>query len=306
VSKYDFPDVDGQRINAGKSVRSPFTVPVHEDGLGTFHNVSAAHPMTVQGAEEAIAKGEVAGYTAIHKFGRNPAIGATEEDVWNVGGKETLLETGATMWIAAEDNVNGVGQTMRVEGLDADWNLQIVSVVLNGNTPVQIGAANNWTRVHRAYQISATPDPVQDVWIAEDSGDFVAGVPQTATNIHAKIEYTDAVQQTEKVMFTIPAGMIGVLYGFNASIGSATGTSRTVDLGIEIQELAVGATPASPSWTPWRRIDNHSLKSDGQSALGEEWKFPKVYPELTNIHMRATASALSIVLGDMTLVLQPA
>ncbi len=238
-----------------------------------------------------------------HKFGQNPVVEATEEDIWTTGGTETLPTSGVTMWIACTDNTNGVGQVIRVDGLDESWTYKTEFVTLAGQTPVQIGDASSWTRIHRAYQVSASPDPVGDVYIAEDDTDFSLGVPQTASNIHGFIDFTNASQQTLKCMLTVPAGHEALLYGFNAQIGTPSGAARTVNVFIEVQELARGATVGSPSWAPFRRIDEHSLISDAQSSAAEEYNFPLgPFPQLTNIHARATASASSIVVADMSII----
>jgi hypothetical protein len=239
-----------------------------------------------------------------HKFGRSTALGTAEEDIWNVGGKEVLPTTGTTMWIACDDNTNGVGQVVEVFGLDENWAYQTAEVTLAGNTPVRIGAANGWTRIFRAYQTSLEPDPVGDVWIGDDDTDFLLGVPQTAATVHGLIDYTDSAQQTEKCMITVPAGHEGLIYGFRGSLSfAATGSARSVEVYIEVQELANGATAANPTWAPWRRIDQHSMKSDGNTESGDDYRFPLgPFGPLTNIHVRGEATATSQVIADMTCV----
>jgi hypothetical protein len=240
-----------------------------------------------------------------HKFGRNTAVGTTEEDIWNGGAaKETLPTTGTTMWIACDDNVNGVGQVINVFGLDENWDYQSVNVTLNGNTPVQIGDANGWTRIMRARQVSSEPDPVGDVWIGDDDTDFVLGVPATASTVHGHIDYTDSSQQTEKCMITVPRGHEAAIFGFHGTLAKAGGgVARSVEVYIEVQELAEGATLANPSWAPWRRIDQHSMKSDGNVESGDRYVFPLgPFGQLTNIHVRGEATTESEVIADMDVV----
>ncbi len=239
------------------------------------------------------------GISTIHKFGFNSDVNTAEEDVWAVGGKEVLPTSGTTMWIACDDNVNGQGQTITVIGLDELWDDKTETVVLTGTTPVQIGDANSWTRIFRAYQSSAEPDPVGDVWIGDDDTDFLGGVPQTASTVHGFIDYTNAGQQTEKAMYTVPRNHVCLIHGFNAQIGTPSGASRTALVSIEVQEFVSGT-----GWTPWRRIDAHDLISDGTSSADEKYILPLgPFPEKTNIHMRATASASCQIRGDMTLTL---
>lgn len=239
-----------------------------------------------------------------HKFGNNTAVGTTEEDIWLSGGKEVLPTSGVTMWAACTDNVNGVGQVMKVVGLDENWAPYTANVTLTGQTPAQIGNANGWTRIFRVNQVSAEPDPVGDVWIAEDDTDFTAGVPQTASNKHAFVDYTNAAQQSEKCMLTVPAGYSALIYQCAADIQAASGgAARSAEVFIEVQELALGATVASPSWAPWRRVFEFELEAPQQPHVDIDFHFPMgPFGELTNIHMRAEATASSDIDADMLVI----
>jgi hypothetical protein len=243
----------------------------------------------------------------INKFGENPAVGTSEEDIWLVGGQETLLTAGATMYASCTDNTNGVGQVLSVSGLDENWELQEGLVTLTGYTQAAItkldGSAASWTRIHRAFQISVTPDPVGDVYFAE-SDTMSLGVPQTTTKIHGFIDFTDAAQQTEKAMYTIPVGYVGFVTQAYAGVAASGGSNRSVDVFFEIQGLATGATVASPSWYPFRRISEANLNTGGQVYINEKFSAPLgPLTQLTNFHMRSVASASSDVIGGFTLKL---
>jgi hypothetical protein len=247
--------------------------------------------MTVHGPEQDIARGKIDGYSYLHKFGARTAVVATKVDVWDAGFDETLLTTGEIMYAASPDNT--ATQTIRVIGLDEDWLDQTVDVVLTGQTPVRVGATALWTRIARAFQVSAAPAPAAAVWIAENSGDFLLGVPQTNSNIHGLIDYLAADQhnQTLKAMVTVPAGKEFLIQKIAARMLQSTGTRRTVEVHLEIQELAEGATPASPSWAPFRAVRELVLDSETRVADSLLFPFPEVVGELTNVHMRAVASA---------------
>jgi hypothetical protein len=255
--------------------------------------------------EDLLVLGATPGVTVVQKFGGNPAVSTTEEDIWAAGGKETLLTTGTTLYASCEDNVNGVGQIIRVEGLDENWAPYTADVVLTGYTQAQIGNANGWTRAFRAYQVSAEPDPVGDVWVAE-LDTLTTGTPDTATKVHAYIDYTDAAQITEKAMYTVPAGHVAFVARFHAEMGAITsGAARSSEVFIEQQTLAHGATAASPSWTPWRRIVGHNISNTANSDT-TVFIYPMMFPELTNVHVRATATATSVIDAEFTLVIYPA
>ena len=259
--------------------------------------------------ETRVAMGQWPDIQHIIKFGRNPAVVTTEEDIWEVGGKQTLLTVGATMYASCEDNTNGVGQVLLITGLDANWDIQEGIVTLTGQTQATItkldGTAATWTRIHRAYQISAEPDPVGDVWIAE-TDTLTLGVPDTATKVHGFINFTDAAQQTQQALFTIPRNYVGVMYHFEASILTpATGARRSAEVGLEIQNLADGATSSNPSWAPFRRQYSAVLDSDAGVVHEQVFRIPLVFPELTNVHARAVATSSSDIFSLYEMYLMP-
>ena len=238
--------------------------------------------------------------------GRNPEVGiAVEEDIWLPGGKEVLSEFPAVIYASCE-NASATVQVMLVDGLGPTWKQQYGLVTLNGQNQVAItdmqGAPTTWTRIFKAYQRSGTPDPVNPVWFAE-ADTLTLGVPDTAAKVHSKIEYTDAAQQTEACMFTIPSGKVGYITQFTANmLQGSVGPARDVDIGIEIQELAFGASLSAPVWAPWRRIGQTAVGT-GQSHAQERFEFPERIAELTNISIRAKASSVSAVFASFTVLL---
>lgn len=241
--------------------------------------------------------------------GRNPDIATTEEDVWNVGGEETPLSSaGAKLYASCEDNVNGVGQVIMAFGLNDNFDITVGFATLTGNTQAEFFLADGgeilWTALARGHQVSAAPDPVGDVWIAE-TDTVTLGVPQTASKIHGKIEYTNAAQTVEKAEFIVPRGYQGWILNFEAGMLQPTGSSRSAEVFIEIEDLAVEATVGSPLWTPARRIHTHSLRSDAQVSDQIEFAVPLLLPELTRVHVRAVASATSEVRATVGGIAQP-
>jgi hypothetical protein len=252
-----------------------------------------------------IALGRYPGVYMVDKFGENPAVGTTEEDIWQIGGKETLLTTAQTMYASCTDNVNGVGQVIKVDGLDADWDEQTGYATLTGQTQAPVvaadGSAQTWMRVHKAFQVSAEPDPVGDVYIAE-SDTLTGGVPDTTTKVHGYIDYTDAAQQTEKAMYTVPRDHHAMILEYHGSLLNATGTARWLRMSIEIQELADGATVAAPAWRPFRRVLEGGMTTEANSSYERILENPVVIGPLTNVHLRGTASASCNLAGGFTLL----
>jgi hypothetical protein len=238
---------------------------------------------------------------AIHKFGTNDAVGTSEETIWNMGGEYTWLTTGTEMEIVCTDDVNGQGQTIEIYGLDENWLEKTERYDLTGQTPVPIG---QWTVILRAFQVSASPDPVGDVYIATTAATYVGGVPQELNLTQAKIDFTDAAQITEQAFVIVPAGNVGVLWDFEAQMKQATGTARTADCLIEVAQLARGATSDNPSWAPRKLADAVQVGTVSPVAK-EDLTFPLVFPELTRIEARAVATAASSVRMDFTVTFVP-
>lgn len=255
-----------------------------------------------------VAAGRYSAIDSERKFGANGVVGTSAEDLWNVGGEETYITSAVTHFASCEDNTNGIGQVIRVEGLDANWNPQIGRVTLNGNTAVALTkddgfTAATWTRIHRAFQISAAPDPVGDVWIAE-SDTLTGGVPDTATKIHAKISYTPSVGQTEKALYTVPAGHVAFIYQVTGYMIESHGADRSASLSLEVANLAEGVDITSPSWAPRRSVDRLNLSFSKPNAENN-YVIPQPFTELSNIHLRAVASANSNVFGSFSFILLP-
>jgi hypothetical protein len=243
--------------------------------------------------------GMVTDITHFHKFGTNLAVGVTEETLWSPGGNYTWLDVGTALEMTCTDNVNGVGQTLLVEGLDENFAQQTTTVVLAGQTPVPLDGL--WTVVHRVTQISAAPDPVGDVYIATQAATYVAGVPQELNLIQVKVDYTNASQQSENAFVVVPAGHVGLVYDFEAGLQQATGTPRFVEVALEIQELAAGSTT---TWAPRRRVDSVECSTNNPQHA-EDLQFPLVFPQCTRIEMRGVASVESRVRGDFTVLFVP-
>lgn len=236
-----------------------------------------------------------------NRIGHNPDVGATAEWLWHLGGTETLLTAGATMY-ASSTNAADTGMVLYITGLDENWDRQYGLVTLNGQSQVEItkvnGSAAQWTRICNTHQVSALPGFVGDVYIAE-SDTLTLGVPNTATKIHDLVEGTDGENNSEKAICTIPRNHTGFILGGRASLLTASGTTRAVDVGIAFRPLARGATVSNPSWSPFNTLAEIGLVTSGTSTVSEGFDTPMgPIAGLTDIVMYAKATAASIVTGN--------
>jgi len=146
-----------------------------------------------------IAKGNIPGHSSINKFGHNPAVATTGEDVWSGGGTYAFYpDTARVMEIvsdSAADADAGTGAwTVMLYGLDSNWLEINETVTLDGTTPVLL--TNRYIRMYRAVVMTAGSYEINKGDIAiRDTSD---------TPIGAYIAADDG--QTQQAIYTVPAG----------------------------------------------------------------------------------------------------
>jgi hypothetical protein len=105
-----------------------------------------------------VAKGNVAGHSLVHKFGRNPDVdtGTVPEDIWFTGGLMNWPTSAAVVSVVSDDanddgnpTTNTGAQTLTIEGLDASFNELSETITLNGVGAVTTSAS--FIRVSRAF-----------------------------------------------------------------------------------------------------------------------------------------------------------
>lgn len=158
--------------------------------------------------------------THVNKFGYNTAVGGTYEVISDLG-TDYLPTTAAVVSLVSssgDDTSAGTGaQTIEVQGLDANYNLQTSVVTMAGASAATTGS-DEYLRVFRVQVLTA-------------------GTNETNVgNITASISGTDIARitadtgQTLMGIYTIPANHIGYLTKFQTSISKnqeATAQLRT-------------------------------------------------------------------------------
>jgi hypothetical protein len=147
----------------------------------------------------AVAKGSVAGYASVNKFGHNPAAEAGD-DIWAAGGSYDFYPTNAVaMEIVSTDTNDAAGgagaQSVTVLGLDSNWDEISETVIMDGTTAVDL--TNTYRRMNRAFvnTIGTSDSNVGAIVIEEDGG---------GGNTGAYIAAGDG--QTQQAIYTIPRG----------------------------------------------------------------------------------------------------
>lgn len=165
--------------------------------------------------EVAIAQGLFQNYSIVNKFGYNSSIstGTTPEDIWEGGGVYTGFATDAetvqVLSSSAADAAAGTGaRTIRVTGLDANYNVQQETITLNGTTPVN--GLLNFIRVHTATIITAGSSGVNAGAIT---------VRQTTTTANVFLSIVIGRNQSNCSAYTIPAGYTAYMRSLHIACG---------------------------------------------------------------------------------------
>lgn len=163
-----------------------------------------------------IAMGSIPGAKSVSKFGTNTSVGTAPEYIWEQGNGWFYLPVATTLEVASS-SVNDVmtsgsgAWSIVIEGLDANYNEIEETVELNGQTPVL--TTLEFLYVNRVYIGTVLPglqaagsDEVNqgDIYVADDSTAWTAGVPVTSASIQAKILVEHG--QTQQCIYTVPAG----------------------------------------------------------------------------------------------------
>jgi hypothetical protein len=237
----------------------------------------------------AVSRGIIPGASIVHKFGRNPAMDTgVPEDLWSYGGLYTFSSSAVTLYISSSHNSDTV--SINVQGLDANWDIQTVSVTLVGQTKTAIPSVT-WRRVFRAYNESGT-DLQGDVYIYEDDTTTTPGVPDTAAKVRAKIDL--AHQQTLMAIYTVPAGYSAYMLSFWFDGNRLTGAAvLATDMVVQVRPF--GGVFLTKHTTGWHSYGGH---------INHTFGVPQRFTEKSDIKIYlAEASGASDVSGGFDLLL---
>ena len=236
-----------------------------------------------------IAAGLVAGYSNIHKFGRNPNVGGAPETIWQNGGVYSYLSAASTVYVSAtdatNDNPTGTGaRTVTVQGLDTDYNVVEETLSVN-NTEGSVEVI----RVFRAFVATAgsltTNDDIIEISTgAGGTGTVLATIGKIGTGT------TFGLGQTQLALYTIPAGKTGYLTNWQVGGGTYNDSITATLLARELD----GAT------VPFRTRDIMDVPGGFHTR---NYNVPYRFPEKTDIEVRAIASTGSIVSSSFDIIL---
>ncbi len=271
-----------------------------EDPNGVFVNIQATDSdnLRVTDAESglAIAKGDVAGTTFVHKFGNAPDIDTADlfVDIWD--GVDAALGTGKIAnytfsttadidSLSSSDNTDT--QDIEVQGLDTNFDLVTQTITLTGQTRKALDTS--LIRVFRMINRGST-DFAGDVYCYVN-GSITLGVPDTAADVRAVVN--NGNNQTLMAIYTVPNGKTGYMRTFYSSMSKRQAATSVIHI------------LARPDGEVFQLKHVTSIASTGTSHVQHFFEEPEVFAAKTDIIMRADTSANDTGVGagfDIVLV----
>jgi len=176
----------------------------------------------------AVPAGLLDGVSAVNKFGGGYESAAdTTTDVYDNGGSVAVYPWPSTATITdvkqAVNQAAMVGQTIEVQGLDANWALVVQTVDLDGtNTTTKVQLTTPLIRIFR-MKVLANVVTDQDI-NAMDTG--------AGTVIYATMQA--GFNQTLMALYTVPAGKTALLTDYYAAVVNETAANKT-PVGTEVK-----------------------------------------------------------------------
>jgi len=166
-----------------------------------------------------ISAGDLAGYSAINKFGRNPNIGGAPETIWMYGGRYVYLTSPSTVYAHStdtDDSVSGTGaRTVTIQGLDGNYESIEETVTVRSG----VASTAQFLRVFRAFVATSGSTGTNEGNIiistgAAGTGTVLADIGTIGTGT------TYGLGQTQLALYTIPSHCTGYLTTWNIGVGS--------------------------------------------------------------------------------------
>lgn len=202
------------------------SVLVGKDFTGTYQNVSVTETSALLTGDFLleVARGNVAGYSIVSKFGNNDDIDTDSdpEDVWGGSGLYTgqpahsaSAETVDIQSTDTDDTAAGSGaRTVEIQGLDENWEEQTEVLTLNGTTAVT--STGLWHRVFRAKVLTAGSQ-------GENDGTITINHTTTTGNVFISIPPT--INQSLLAAYTVPVDKTAILQGMTITLVRANGSN---------------------------------------------------------------------------------
>lgn len=204
---------------------------------------------------------------SVQKFGSNFDIdtGSIPEDIWDFGGVYPFPTAAAATTIESDnvaDDSGGIGaRTVKIEGLDLNFNFISETITLDGTTAVTL--SNEYIRVFRAYNITVGSNGINVGIITI----------QHAATVIAQISANNG--QTLMAVYTVPNNYAPMrLLRWYASVGRVIATAASLELRTRL--FGEG----------WRVQSALETNSQGTGYFNHVFDVQNTYPPKTDIIVR--------------------
>ena len=144
----------------------------------------------------------------VHKFGAVVTTSAVYDTVWSYGGVYTFPSSADIITVTSTSSEDAAGQTgaltVRLQGLDANYNEVEEDFILNGT--VGVAGTVEFLRTHRAFVLTGNNDN-------NNVGDI-----NFTHSVGVTCQIAAGMGQSQVTFYTIPAGKSGYLRSFAATM----------------------------------------------------------------------------------------
>tara|TARA_R110001632_G_scaffold189540_1_gene310081 strand:+ start:137 stop:907 length:771 start_codon:yes stop_codon:yes gene_type:complete len=235
-----------------------------------------------------VSKGLVPKHSTINKFGYNLDIdtGTDPETVWSAGGLYTFPTSADTLKIVSNDvDDNGTGTTgaltIKVQGLDANYDVIEEDFTLNGQTAVT--GDKEFLRVYRAFVTSAGSSEHNEGVITINNSD------DSITLAEIPVERS----QTQMAVYTVPRGHKAYITNISAAIVKS-GANRHASIGVYIRKNGVK-----------KLIQQLAIETSGSTTFNKTYTMPLALEEKTDVYMNCleVSSSSTAIFANFGLLL---
>jgi hypothetical protein len=258
-------------------VKAVLTAKQDGDGFANINSTASGNLKTTDAESGlAIAKGDVAGTSFIHKFGNAPSFSTGDGivTIWDAadgsGSAQYQYNYSTTADIDSISSSDaGDTQIIEIQGIDADYNLVIQTITLTGQA-TQI-LATPLLRVFRMKNNNSA-NLAGNVFLYINGAAVVNGVPSVPSTIRAGIETPN--NQTLMAIYTVPAGKTAYMRDWYAATaaGNKNATYKIV-------------LKARPQGGVFQTKHVSSISDIGTNAYQHKYEEPEVFAEKTDIEM---------------------
>ena len=216
--------------------------------------------------------------SSINKFGFNESVGTAYETIWEGSANYSYPATAGTVQLTADDSDDN-GGTVKVQGLDANWDITQETLTIGGARGTQ-----QFRRVYRMEQLTANTGTV--------NVDTINAIHTQADSTDTTVAYLSAgAGQTLMCVYTVPRN-------YRAYLTRVTATVEKKDRDSRLRLLAK------------RNTDTEIFNVKGQwTSSGEKinitYTVPLVFGEMTDIELRGKMGSVATAMGgEFDLILE--